>query len=114
MKKHQAVFNVAGKYGSYVVEGDEIIFDYPDTVSISMEDLWKEIDADYLLVPMQLLRKQRDVNLSETDWWAGSDRTMTDEQTAYRKALRDLPTTASPKLDENEQLTNVTWPTKPE
>jgi hypothetical protein len=51
--------------------------------------------------------------LAETDWWAGSDLTMTAEQIAYRKALRDLPSTASPELDEDEQLINVTWPTKP-
>ena len=34
-------------------------------------------------------------------------------QKDYRQALRDLPSTAKPKLDENGQLTNVTWPTKP-
>ena len=32
----------------------------------------------------------------------------------YSQALRDLPSTASPKLDESSQLTNITWPTKPE
>lgn len=31
----------------------------------------------------------------------------------YRTALRDLPATASPTLDENGQLTNVVWPTPP-
>ena len=41
----------------------------------------------------------------------GSDATALKE---YRQALRDLPKTSSPKLDENGELTNVTWPTKPE
>tara|TARA_R110000803_G_scaffold46445_1_gene97508 strand:+ start:749 stop:973 length:225 start_codon:yes stop_codon:yes gene_type:complete len=63
--------------------------------------------------PIADLRRIRDAKLAETDWWAGSDLTMSAEQIAYRKALRDLPSTASPELDENEQLINVTWPTKP-
>ena len=63
--------------------------------------------------PMRLLRQQRNQKLSETDWWAGQDLTMTQEQKDYRQALRDLPSTASPKLDDNGNLTNVTWPTKP-
>jgi len=63
--------------------------------------------------PIADLRRMRDAKLAETDWWAGSDLTMTAEQIAYRQALRDLPSTASPELDEDEQLINVTWPTKP-
>ena len=31
----------------------------------------------------------------------------------YRQELRDLPTTATPQLDENGELTNITWPTPP-
>tara|TARA_Y100000310_G_C20307417_1_gene634608 strand:+ start:328 stop:672 length:345 start_codon:yes stop_codon:yes gene_type:complete len=63
---------------------------------------------------LKLLRQQRNVLLSATDWWASSDLTMTEEQTVYRQALRDLPSSASPSLDEYGQLTGVTWPTKPE
>ena len=63
--------------------------------------------------PMRLLRQERDRRIAETDWWAGQDLTMTQEQLDYRQALRDLPSTASPTLDEQGNLTNVTWPTKP-
>lgn len=68
------------------------------------------------LEPMRLLREERNRKLAETDWWAAGDRidSMTNEQKIYRKQLRDLPSTASPELDENGQLSNVTWPTKPE
>lgn len=31
----------------------------------------------------------------------------------YRQALRDLPSTSEPNLDELEELTNVSWPTPP-
>ena len=64
--------------------------------------------------PMRLLREERNRRLMETDWMANSDVTMTDEWRTYRQALRDLPSTASPELDEQGNLTNVTWPTKPE
>ena len=62
--------------------------------------------------PMKELRRQRDEKLAETDWWAGSDHTMTTAQTNYRQALRDLPDGASPTLTDGV-LGNVTWPSKP-
>ena len=53
-------------------------------------------------------RATRNQLLVETDWWAVSDRTMTSEQTAYRAALRDLPTHSDwPHLEADD------WPTKP-
>jgi hypothetical protein len=60
------------------------------------------------------LRNQRNSLLAETDWWVLPDRTPTQAQLDYRQALRDLPATASPALDENGNLTGVTWPNKPE
>jgi len=41
---------------------------------------------------------------------AVADRTMTQAQIDYRQALRNLPETADPQLDEQGNLTNVTWP----
>ena len=65
--------------------------------------------------PMNLLREERNKRLAETDWMANSDVTMTDAWKTYRQALRDLPASASPKLDSNYDLdlTSVTWPTEP-
>jgi len=65
--------------------------------------------------PMRLLRRERDRLIAETDWWVLPDRTPTDEQLAYRQALRDLPDTATPVLDSSNRLgiSGVTWPTKP-
>ena len=62
--------------------------------------------------PMKELRRQRNEKLAETDWWAGSDHTMTTAQTNYRQALRDLPDGADPTWD-GTTLGNVTWPQKP-
>ena len=56
--------------------------------------------------PMRLLRVERDRKLADTDWWAMSDRTMTDAQTTYRQALRDVPANYT-------SLDDVVWPTKP-
>ena len=51
-------------------------------------------------------REKRNTLLAETDWWANSDVTMTDEQRAYRQALRDIP-------QQEGFPTNIVWPTKP-
>ena len=71
----------------------------------------KELEA---AEPMRLLRKERNRRLQETDWRFRSDLTPSQEWIDYSQVLRDLPSTASPELNENGQLTNVTWPTKPE
>lgn len=53
-------------------------------------------------------REKRDTLLSRTDWWATSDRTMTQAQTDYRQALRDITTHAN-----FPNLVDADWPTKP-
>ena len=58
------------------------------------------------VLALEALRNRRNQLLAETDWWANSDVTMTDEQRVYRQALRDLPAnTTDPE--------NPVWPTKP-
>ena len=42
-----------------------------------------------------VVRGRRSELLRECDWWASSDVTMSDAQTAYRKALMDLPASES-------------------
>jgi hypothetical protein len=68
----------------------------------------KEADA------IAIMRGMRNLKLVETDWQATSDRTMTNEQQIYRQQLRDLPENSTPALDEDGQLTGVTWPEMPE
>mgnify|MGYP001361390739 FL=1 len=57
--------------------------------------------------PMKLLREERNRLLADTDWWASSDLTMSDERKAYRQELRDITKSAT-------SLDDVKWPTKPE
>ena len=63
--------------------------------------------------PMRLLREERNRKLAETDWRASSDLTLSSEWSTYRQALRDLPSTATPKLYDDGNLKNVTWPDEP-
>ena len=64
---------------------------------------------------MRLLRIERDTRIAKTDWRASSDLTLADAWKTYRQALRDLPASATPKLnsDYDLDLTSVTWPTEP-
>ena len=78
-----------------------------------------EIDAELTRLtnaePMRLLRIERDRLLALTDWRASSDLTLADAWKTYRQNLRDLPASASPKLDANGNLdmSSVTFPTEP-
>ena len=65
--------------------------------------------------PMRLLRVERNKRLTACDWRASSDLTLSDSWKTYRQALRDLPVSASPKLDSNGNLdmSSVTFPTEP-
>ena len=71
-----------------------------------------ELDA---AEPMRLLRIERDKRLAACDWRASSDLTISNAWKTYRQALRDLPASATPKLDSRFELdlTSVTWPTQP-
>ena len=55
------------------------------------------------------LRSKRNRLLAETDFYALSDVTMSDEMKKYRKDLRDLPA----GKDTVDKCNNATWPTKP-
>jgi len=54
----------------------------------------------------EAFRIKRDRLLKETDWWAVSDRTMTQAEIDYRQALRDVPAQGTFPV-------HITWPTKP-
>jgi len=85
--------------GAFDADGNQIQLDQAlvDAAAI-------EVAAEQAL---SSLRRQRNQLLTETDYLALSDQTMTAEMQAYRQALRDLPAnTVDPA--------NPVWPTKPE
>ena len=55
------------------------------------------------------LRAERDGKLAETDFYALSDVTLSDEMKKYRADLRDLPS----KYDDSTVVKTITWPSKP-
>ena len=55
------------------------------------------------------LRSKRNRLLAETDFYALSDVTMSDDMKTYRQELRDLPA----DKDTVEKCDNATFPTKP-
>lgn len=95
---------------------------YPNVVSLDGDnDAWDAegnvVDLDESVIEsiyatvvdeegFKNLRYKRNKLLAEVDWWATSDRTMTTEETAYRQALRDLPSNTTDPA-------NPTWPTPP-
>jgi hypothetical protein len=86
------------------VNGERIAFTAAEeTARDAQEAAWAAGQSDR---DLEALREERNRLLAKTDWWASSDLTMTDAQTAYRQALRDITDTYS-------SLDDVVWPTKP-
>ena len=62
-------------------------------------------EAEILADKWARVRIERNFKLSQTDWRASSDLTLSDSWKTYRQALRDVPTQSDPD--------NITWPTEP-
>jgi TPP-dependent pyruvate/acetoin dehydrogenase alpha subunit len=77
-----------------------------ETARDAEEKAW----ADGALARAQAdLRSRRNQLLAETDFYALSDVTMSDDMKTYRQELRDLPE----GKDTVEKCNNATFPTKP-
>ena len=79
------------------------------TVPLTAEDIAeREAYARDVLPGILLdnLRRERNRLLTETDYLALSDQTLTAEMAAYRQALRDLPANTTDPA-------NPAWPIKP-
>ena len=86
--------------------GSEIESDNASDWGVTWDDVNKKLQDLTAAEPMKELRAERDILIAATDWWASSDLTMTDAQTAYRQALRDI-------TEDYTSLDDVEWPTKP-
>ena len=79
---------IDGKMVAFTEAEEAIIFAAPTTDELKSE-----------------MRSIRNRLLTETDWMASSDYTMSDEWKTYRQALRDLPSQSG--------FPDVDFPTKP-
>ena len=67
------------------------------------------IDTDQIAAnALEDLRRERNLKLAETDYFALGDLTMSDDMKQYRKDLRDITKTYQSMSD-----SGFTWPTKP-
>ena len=89
------------------INGNQVQFTAEEeTARDAEEKAW----ADGALARAQArLRRERNQKLAETDFYALSDMTMSDDMKTYRQNLRDLPD----GKDTVEKCENATWPTKP-
>lgn len=104
---NEAEFNdVFRKVVGTTDDGDAILSDDPADFGVTWADASAKLIELNAAEPLNFLRSERNRRLEETDWWVLPDRTATDEQLAYRQALRDITDTYS-------SLDDVVWPTKP-
>ena len=104
-----------------MINHDAVYRAYPEVVSI-IQDTPLDADGNQIQLNQSLidaaaievaaeqalnaLRNQRNRLLTETDYLALSDQTLTAEMAAYRQALRDLPANTTDPA-------NPVWPVKP-
>ena len=107
---------------SFAVKGDtyaDIIWKNTEVTKPTETEVNNKLAELQNAEPMRLLRIERDQRLASCDW-----RVIMAKETGsnipaawktYRQALRDLPASASPKLNSNGDLdfSSVTWPTQP-
>ena len=89
------------------INGNRVQFtEAEETARDAEEAAWEAGAFDRAIAGLSQRRNQL---LAETDFYALSDVTMSEEMTTYRQDLRDLPS----GLTTVEEVDNVTWPTKP-
>jgi len=110
--------NPDSKFSYFHPPKDEINWISEDVSQPTEEEIQAKLEELRFAEPMRILRLERDRKLKETDWVTSkafeTKVEVSNDWQTYRQLLRDLPSTASPKLDDNGQLSNITWPTKPE
>ena len=115
-KKHHAVSSLKPNKEFTWLGTDYSGFNWLDSSTKPTES---EIDSEVTRLnnaeSMRLLRVERDKLLSACDWRASSDLTLSTAWKTYRQSLRDLPASASPKLDSdgNLDMSSVTFPAEP-
>ena len=88
---------------------------YTKPTEQTINDKIAELDA---AEPMRMLRVERDKKIAEVDWEVtraySKGEAVSSELATYMQALRDLPDTAEPTMNEAGQLNmdSVTWPTR--
>jgi hypothetical protein len=79
------------------------------TTPIPVADIEAQFPIVQFDMAMEDLRTKRNRLLTDTDHYALSDQTLSDDMRTYRQSLRDITN----GLTTVEDVNSVTWPTKP-
>ena len=92
------VVRISDSQGAFDADGNSVVIDQAlvnaARSELNVENAWKS------------LRTERNQLLAQTDYLALADHTLSADMTAYRQALRDLPSNTTDPA-------NPVWPTKP-
>ena len=104
---------------NWSVDGNTLIWQDDIGLKPTPEEIEQKKQELIAELPMKRLRYERDLLLRKCDKyslpdWPHSDSSKRQEWLDYRQALRDLPSSTTPQFDSNNNLINVTWPTKPD
>ena len=115
ISKAQALVSL-GFIGGWKVKENTIVKWWSQKAQPTEEQIQAKIAELKEAEPLRLLREQRNQLLQQSDWRATVDYPGSNQAAwlTYRQNLRDLPANSTPSLDDNGQLTGVTWPTPPE
>ena len=104
---------------NWSVDGNILIWQDDIGLKPTPEEIEQKKQELIAELPMKRLRYKRDLLLKQSDKyslpdWPHSDSSKRQEWLDYRNSLRNLPSTTTPQFDSNNNLINVTWPTKPD
>ena len=99
--------NPNAKFNFFGEDLDNI--NWEDTTPISKADIETQFPAVEFDMAMEDLRSKRSRLLAETDHYALSDQTLSDDMRTYRQDLRDI----TEGLTTVEEVEAVVFPTKP-
>jgi len=102
---------------------DGVIIEWlePSEVQPSTDQINSTVEQIISEEPMNLLRREREIKLAESDWRLAPDYSSPDQQAwvVYRQALRDLPQQIAdgiippPALNDSGDLLFENWPLEP-
>ena len=110
--KHQAIYNTHPEVKTIIDNEDNTVTCYDangNIVNINQADIEAQFPIIELDNAMSTLRAKRNKLLQDTDHYALSDQTLSDDMRTYRQSLRDITN----GLTTVEDVNSVTWPTKP-
>ena len=107
VNKSQAIRNLVSSGTEWSVSNNsEVTWHVVVGTQPTEEQIQTEVERLTAEVPWNELRARRNQLLAETDYLALADHTLSADMTAYRQALRDLPSNTTDPA-------NPVWPTKP-